>query len=167
LSKGKASGRGLKLDFKDLQDKDMPGLLKTIKEAGVPDHRLMFNLGRGAAEKWGPEIRKQSPNAIIAINPSEPPGNQPVGTAEARQMVETAKKVGGPVSFVVDNTKKQTDFGKVIPEFKKLPGATISVWGTSGDVEGRTQELRERGVNGLIDLKPQSLQERFKDTFGN
>lgn len=145
LTMGKASGRGLKLDVKEPEH--MAEILKTIKEVGIPEERLMINLGFGAMQKWGAEIRKQFPNAILAINP---PTEGKVGAAEARRMVEQAKQFGDPVNFVV-RYDLLTDEG--IREFQKHPGAAISVWGSEvKDVARTTEELKRRGVNGMIDL---------------
>lgn len=145
LTMGKQSGRGLKLDVKEPQH--MAEILKTIREVGIPQERLMLNLGFGAMEQWGAEIRKQFPNAILAINP---PTEGTVGAAEARRMVEQAKKFGDPVTFVVRYNKLSDE---AIREFQKLPGATISVWGSDvKDVAKTTEDLKLRGVNGMIDL---------------
>jgi hypothetical protein len=145
LTMGKASGRGLKLDVKEPEH--MAEILKTIKQVGIPEERLMLNLGFGAMDQWGAEIRKQFPNAILAINP---PTDGKVGAAEARRMVEQAKKFGDPVNFVV-RYDKLTD--AAIREFQKHPGADISVWGSGvKDVSRTTEELKRRGVNGMIDL---------------
>jgi Uncharacterized conserved protein (DUF2181) len=145
LTMGKASGRGLKLDVKEPQH--MAEILKTIKEVGIPEERLMLNLGFDAMNTWGAEIRKQFPNAILAINP---PTEGKLSAADARRMVEQAKKFGDPVNFVVryDNL---TD--EAIREFQKHPGAAISVWGSGvNDVAATTESLKRRGVNGMIDL---------------
>lgn len=149
LTMGKASGRGLKLDVKEPEH--MAEILKTIKQVGIPEERLMLNLGFGAMQQWGAEIRKQFPNAILAINP---PTDGKVGAAEARRMVEQAKQFGDPVNFVV-RYDKLTD--EAIREFKKHPGAEISVWGSGvKDVSRTTEELKRRGVNGMIDLSNES-----------
>jgi hypothetical protein len=145
LTMGKASGRGLKLDVKEPEH--MAEILKMIKEVGIPEERLMLNLGFGAMKQWGAEIRKQFPNAILAINP---PTDSKVGAAEARRMVEQAKQFGDPANFVV-RYDRLTD--EAIREFKKHPGAEISVWGSGvKDVSRTTEELKRRGVNGMIDL---------------
>ena len=145
LTMGKQSGRGLKLDIKEPEH--MAEILKTIKEVGIPQERLMLNLGFGAMEQWGAEIRKQFPNAILAINP---PTEGKVSAADARRMVEQAKKFGDPVNFVV-RYDKLTD--EAIREFQKHPGAAISVWGSGvKDVAATTESLKRRGVNGMIDL---------------
>lgn len=149
LTMGKASGRGLKLDVKEPEH--MAEILKQIKEVGIPQERLMLNLGFGAMQQWGAEIRKQFPNANLAINP---PTDGKVGAAEARRMVAQAKQFGDPVSFVVRHDRL-TD--EAIREFKKHPGAEISVWGSGvKDVSRTTEELKRRGVNGMIDLSSDS-----------
>lgn len=160
LTMGRDSGRGLKLDVKEPQH--MAEILKTIKEVGIPQERLMLNLGFGAMEQWGAEIRKQFPNATLAINP---PTDGNVGAAEARRMVDQARKFGDPVTFVV-RYDKLTD--AAIREFQKLPGATISVWGSGvKNVAGTTEDLKRRGVNGMIDLSSDSkgVDDLFRDGF--
>lgn len=145
LTMGKASGRGLKLDIKEPEH--TAEILKMIKEVGIPEERLMLNLGFGAMQQWGAEIRKQFPNAMLAINP---PTEGKVGAAEARRMVAQAKQFGDPVNFVV-RYDRLTD--EAIREFQKHPGAQISVWGSGvKDVSRTTEELKRRGVNGMIDL---------------
>jgi hypothetical protein len=57
LELGKVSGRGLKLDFKETDL--MPAALDAIAGSGVPHERLMFNLGYGAMQEWGSEIRRR------------------------------------------------------------------------------------------------------------
>jgi hypothetical protein len=161
LTMGKASGRGLKLDVKEPEH--MAEILETLKEVGIPEERLMLNLGFGAMAQWGAEIRKQFPNAILAINP---PTDGKVGAAEARRMVEQAKKFGDPVNFVV-RYDKLTD--EAIREFQKHPGAAISVWGSGvKDVSRTSEELKRRGVNGMIDLASGSgkgVDDYLKDGF--
>jgi hypothetical protein len=145
LTMGKASGRGLKLDVKEPEH--MAAILKEIKKVGIPEERLMLNLGFDAMNQWGAEIRRQFPNATLAINP---PTDGKVGAAEARKMVEQAKKFGDPVNFVVRYDKLSDE---AIREFQKHPGASISVWGSGvNDVGATTEQLKRRGVNGMIDL---------------
>lgn len=146
LEAGKKSGRGLKLDVKEPEH--MKAILDEVARAQLPPGRLMLNLGFGAMEKWGPEIRARFPNATLAINP---PTEQRVDARAAARMVEQAKALGGPVTFVVRHDRL-TD--AAIAEFKKHPGATISVWGSTGDVAQTTAALKARGVNGMIDLAP-------------
>lgn len=161
LTMGKASGRGLKLDVKEPQH--MAEILKEVKEAGIPEERLMLNLQFDGMDKWGAEIRKQFPNAILAINP---PTDGKLSATDARRMVDQAKKFGDPVNFVV-RYDKLTD--EAIREFQKHPGAAISVWGSGvKDVAGTTESLKRRGVNGMIDLASgygKGVDDYLKDGF--
>jgi hypothetical protein len=80
-------------------------------------------------------------------------------------MVAQAKQFGDPVSFVVRHDRL-TD--EAIREFQKHPGAEISVWGSGvKDVSRTTEELKRRGVNGMIDLSSDSkgVDDFLKDGF--
>ncbi|WP_158623364.1 DUF2181 domain-containing protein [Corallococcus sp. CA053C] len=143
LTMGKASGRGLKLDIKE--GDQMPAVLAELEKVGIPEDRLMLNLGFGDMQKWGPEIRKRFPNAILAINP--PPTDGPVKAADAAKMVALAKELGGPATFVVRHDLL-TD--GAIQTF--LPAGTVSVWGESKDPVKAGEDLRKRGVNGVVDI---------------
>ncbi len=149
LDKGRDSGRGLKLDIKEPQH--MAGVLEEVRAAGIPDERLMFNLGFGGMAEWGAEIREQFPNAYLAINP---PTEGTVGAAEAEKMVEQARQFGGPVTFVVRHDKLSDEAIRILSQ-----AGPVSVWGSGvQDVPGRTAELKERGVTGMIDLSgPHSI----------
>ncbi|WP_194869077.1 DUF2181 domain-containing protein [Myxococcus sp. AB025B] len=142
LTMGKESGRGLKLDIKESDQ--VPAVLDEIEKVGIPQDRLMLNLGFEAMEKWGPEIRERFPNAILAINP---PTDGEVKAADARRMVEQAEKLGGPVTFVVRHDKLSDE---AIETF--LPAGTVSVWGEADDPVKAAEALRERGVNGVVDI---------------
>lgn len=144
LQKGKAAGVGLKLDIKEPQH--MPAILDELARAGIPEDRLMINVGFGGFEEWGRTIREPFPNAILALNP---PTEGPIGAMEAARMVRQAQKLGGPVTFVVRHDRL-TD--EAISTFKGH--GTISVWGHTEDVRARTAELKRRGVDGMIDLSP-------------
>ncbi len=87
----------------------------------------MINLGFGAFEQWGAEVRRRFPNAILALNP---PTSGSVGAAEAAAMVKQAQRLGGPVTFVVRHDLL-TD--EAIRTFKGH--GPISVWGHTGDVQ--------------------------------
>lgn len=146
LEAGKKSGRGLKLDVKEAEH--MPAILDEIARAQIPQERLMINLGFGAMDKWGAQIRSRFPDTILAINP---PTERAVDARAAAKMVAQARALGGPVTFVVRHDRL-TD--AAIAEFKKLPGSSISVWGESDAVATTTSDLKRRGVNGMIDLAP-------------
>lgn len=156
LALGKASGRGLKLDVKE-PDR-MADILAAVEKAKIPEGRLMFNLGDGAMAEWGAEIRKRFPDAILAINPPGRLGGHknsegPLQSWQIERMIDLAAKFGPPASFVVRQDLLTNE------AIAQLQGkGAISVWNSpssSGvdDVAGLTLELRERGVDGVIDLR--------------
>jgi hypothetical protein len=153
LAKGKASGRKLKLDVKD--SAELPEIIKEAKASGIPSHRLMFNLGDGELKQYGAKIRKDFPNAVIAINTHESGGEKMDG-AEVKRMLGFAKELGQPVAFVARYDRLTDD------AIAKLKGhGAISVWNDtghgsikSGDVGGLVKGLRELGVDGVIDIRP-------------
>ncbi|HVE83395.1 MAG TPA: DUF2181 domain-containing protein [Myxococcales bacterium] len=143
LEAGVKTGRGLKLDVKEPEH--MNEIMDEVERAGVPQERLMINLGYGAFEKWGPEIRRRFPDALLALNP---PTSGTIGKKEAEQLVDQARRLGGPVTFEAHYDQLSDE---AIATLK--PHGTISVWGDGvGDVRGITEQLRDRGVDGMIDL---------------
>ncbi|HEY8208065.1 MAG TPA: DUF2181 domain-containing protein [Myxococcaceae bacterium] len=143
LTAGVKAGRGLKLDVKDPDQ--MPKILDEVEKVGVPQDRLMFNLGYGAFEKWGPEIRRRFPDALLALNP---PTSGTIGKKEAEQLVEQARKLGGPVTFEAHYDQFSDEAIAIL-----RPHGTLSVWGDGvDDPRGTAQQLRDRGVNGMIDI---------------
>ncbi len=150
LNKGLETGRGLKLDIKD-QDRT-PQILDEVEKAGAPDERMMFNLGSSGIDRYGKEIRRRFPNSILAINP--PSGGMTRQNLE--KMVRQADETGGPTTFVLREDEVTDE------AIKALKGhGTISVWNSPGfalpgdtSPEERAENLHRRGVNGLIDLRP-------------
>lgn len=149
LAKGKATGRGLKLDIKETAL--MPLLLERVAKSGVPDERLMFNLGdRGMAE-FGAEIRKRFPNAILAINPTHARDGRtndgPLEDWQVTRALALAATFGGPATFVLHE-------GEATPESVAALQAAgpVSIWGDVSDPAKRNAELRAIGVDGMIDL---------------
>ncbi|MCY1022557.1 FAM151A/B family protein [Pyxidicoccus sp. MSG2] len=142
LTMGKESGRGLKLDIKE--GDQVPAVLDELERVGIPEDRLMLNLSFADMQRWGAEIRERFPNAILAINP---PTDGQVKAGDAAKMVEMARALGGPVTFVVRHDKL-TD--EAIQTF--LPAGTVSVWGSAEDPAKAAEDLRARGVNGMVDI---------------
>lgn len=143
LQAGVKTGKGLKLDVKE--PSQMKAIMEEVERVGVPQERLMFNLGYGAMEQWGPEIRQRFPDALLALNP---PTDGTIGKKEAEQLVAQAQRLGGPVTFEAHHDQLSNEAIAIL-----RPHGTISVWGSGvDDVRGTTEELRGRGVNGMIDL---------------
>jgi hypothetical protein len=147
LAIGKRSGRGLKLDVKE--GAALPAILDAVEKSGVPDTRLMFNLGDGDMARWGEAIRKRFPLATLAINPS----GEKLGDAELESMIANARRGGAPLTFVV-----RYDLLTDEAIAKLRPYGPISVWNGLGkapdDIDKERESLRQRGVEGVIDLRP-------------
>ena len=156
LEIGKASGKGLKLDIKE--GEAINGVIATLKEVGVPQERLMLNLSDTDMAKSGVRLRREFPRATMAINPADSlPGKEsgdgPYASWQVDRMIDQAKKVGAPVTFVL-----RAD--KVSPAIvKKLEAlGSVSIWnepffGGLDDVEAKRAELKKWGVSGVIDLR--------------
>lgn len=156
LEEGKASGRGLKLDVKE--GKHLARILDLAESSGIPSERLMFNLGDGDMSRWAEQIRQRFPDSTLAINPaSSLDGKQnsgPLQDWQVERMIELAKKGGAPATFVVRQDLLTDTAIQALREH-----GTVSVWNSpsmSGvsDVAALTAELRGRGVDGVIDLRP-------------
>lgn len=143
LEKGKKAGKGLKLDIKETGL--MEQLLDTVEDVGLPQNKLMFNLGDSGMDAWGAEIRRRFPDAILAINPRGGEGR--IDAARVDRMIELATRFGGPVTFVLHE-------GQVSPEAvaKLQQYGPVSIWGNVDDPGKRRDELRAAGVEGMIDL---------------
>ncbi|MBM4379820.1 MAG: DUF2181 domain-containing protein [Deltaproteobacteria bacterium] len=152
LERGAASGRGLKLDVKETDR--MPELLDAVAAAGVPEGRLMINLGDAAMRRWGPLVRERFPGATLACNP---PAGEQGGKLSARQveaMASLARTLGGPVTFVV-----RLDLLTDAAIRTLSPLGPVSVWNDPGrptpaDLVREERALRDRGVSGMVDLRP-------------
>jgi hypothetical protein len=156
LAVAKRSGRGMKFDIK--QGDAIPQILDEIAKSGAPDERMMFNLQDGDMAKYEQEIRRRFPLATIAINPAdELDGHQndgPMQDWQVDRMIDLAEKAGQPCTFVV-RYDLLTD--AAIAKLKEH--GTISVWNEMGgpkvdDPAKVAEGLRERGVNGVVDIRP-------------
>ncbi|MEW6279528.1 MAG: DUF2181 domain-containing protein [Candidatus Eremiobacterota bacterium] len=152
LVAGVGSGRGLKLDFKE--GERTPEILAELERLGVPDDRLMLNLRWADVQRFGAELRRRFPEAIVAVNP---PAEL---TPEAlEQMARAARDIGGRITFVLKEDRLTDESIRFLRPF-----GTISVWNTPGvwapgdeSTESRAAKLRARGVDGLIDLRREHM----------
>lgn len=157
LEVGKASGRGLKIDVKE--GDRMPDILDALEESGIPTDRLMLNLGDGDLERWGSEIRRRFPDMLVAVNPTDRLGEAsnedgPMEAWQIDRMLAHAEALGGPVTFVI-RFDRLTD--EAIRRLQEV--GPVSIWNSPGvggmeDVEEEARTLRDRGVAGVIDLRP-------------
>ena len=152
MKRGTASGRGLKLDVKETDR--MPELLDAVAAAGVPEGRLMINLGDGDMRRWGPLVRERFPGATLACNPPAGERDGKLSSRQVEAMASLARSLGGPVTFVV-----RLDLLTDAAIRTLSPLGPVSVWNDPGrpapaDLVQAERALRERGVTGVVDLRP-------------
>ena len=174
LKIGLASGKGLKLDIK--QSAALPETIKEAKNLGVPGSRLIFN----ADMAFGPgvkrdlkfrlldattdfltqpdemmEARKAFPEATIGIGLYTKPQSRPTkySDAQLQQVIKIATEIGGPITFPL---RAEFVDKRVVDTLK--PHGSVSIWNhpksfLPEDFEKATQEFRDLGVDGMIDLR--------------
>ncbi|AGC43729.1 hypothetical protein MYSTI_02413 [Myxococcus stipitatus DSM 14675] len=167
LAKGKALGVGVKIDvkldaFKDdtvKKEAAVKDMVNQVVASGIPSERLMFSVNATEA-KWIREaLGDKLPQATMGIN--APDGALTSQTAEAmkQQIAENAPR---PVSVIVRYMDIKNASPEVIQALKN-ENATISVWNDPGDISplieqaddvvSETKKLKERGVDGMIDIR--------------
>ncbi|MCZ4495543.1 MAG: hypothetical protein JWM25_126 [Thermoleophilia bacterium] len=154
LEIGAASGRGLKLDFK--QAAAVEPTLRMLRDAKVPDERLIINVATSARSGGArvrldqlQSIRARFPKAILNLDP----GPAPYDPVMLNAVVRLARSVGGPVMFPLD-------LAHVTPAVVRALRAAgrVAVWNDPrrtppGDVAETTRRLRRWGVDGMVDLR--------------
>lgn len=156
---GGPSGRGLKLDCKDASV--IGPAISKLKQARVPDERVLFNVGAGLDSPAGArvtlaqlrEIRQAFPKSTINLDP----GPGPYSPAEIAHVVQLAKQVGGDVMFPLDAKWITPDFRDGLLG-KLLAAGKVAVWNNPStfvprDVDAQTDVFRKAGITGTIDLR--------------
>jgi hypothetical protein len=154
LAIGAASGRGMKVDVKEAEA--IPKLLDALEASDIPDGRIMLNVGAAQVdESLVREMRQRFPDAWIALNPRirEGRGYQQRDLDEITRLAGVA---GGRVAFPI-----RWDIASDHAIQQLLPHGRVSIWtsssqGTPGNTAATERSLRERGVDGVIDLGPPS-----------
>lgn len=170
LAIGGAGARGLKVDVKE--NEAIPELLDQLEASGIPDGRIMLNVGASALDEQAVrDVRARFPEAWIALNPraEEGRGYHDEDLAEITALADAA---GGRVAFPIRWDIASDEAVKALK-----PHGRISIWtsasqGTPDDAAAETASLRERGVDGVIDLGPPTgtvaqLQQRLLDAWGS
>lgn len=153
---GAASGRGLKLDFKDVAAID--DALRMLRAANVPAHRIIFNVAGGGSDVGRSRasleqlrrIRATYPDAIINLDPGSPPYD----AACIARVVRVARQLGGRVMFPLDARAVTRD---AVRELRQV--GRVAVWNDPrtfdpGDIAATTRRMRALGIDGMIDLRP-------------
>ena len=148
MSIGAASGRKLKMDFKE--GAALGEALKHAKDLKIPGDQLIFNGGLGLDFA---AVRKDFPDATLAINP---PGDgdkgEPYADGDIAQTIASAKEHGQPVIFPLRSDR-------VTPEVvaKLKPYGEVAIWNAPSkdapsDVPAAVKKFRDMGVDGMIDM---------------
>ncbi|NTX58780.1 hypothetical protein HR086_46605 [Myxococcus sp. CA039A] len=201
LAKGKALGVGVKVDVKldafkggatpqEIEENSIKKkaavteMVKQIVDSGIPGERLMFSVNPYEAAWIREALGDKLPNATMGIN--TPDGALTSDTAAAMQQHIT-DNAPRPVSFIT-RYKDIKDASPEVIQALKNGKATVSVWNDPGDmsplieqaddVVSETKKLKERGVDGMVDIreshswavaagKSKAIYEGAKDTAGD
>lgn len=167
----KASGRGLKMDFKDSEAID--DVLVILKKNRIPDERLILNVGISdpgeASLKSGSvplrdrpvddsriqHIRRDFPKAIINLSPgtSSTTDDGKYTVWQIEQMIRYAKASGQPVMFPLRADMVTREIVQSLKAFGK-----VAIWNDPGsyspkDVAAEVGKFRQWGVEGMIDIR--------------
>lgn len=168
LAVGGASGRGLKVDVKE--NEAIPALLDQLDASGIPEGRIMLNVGSSALDEAGVrDVRERFPDAWLALNPRTPEGRR-YRAEDLEQVAALADAAGGRIAFPV-----RWDLASDETIAALRPHGRVSIWtsasqGTPDDATAEAARLRARGVDGVIDLGPSSgtrdrIQQRVFDLW--
>jgi hypothetical protein len=152
-SHGASAGRMLRIDLKEREA--LNSVTQAVRELKIPDDRLTFNVSANApwlksnfSTQGLRELRAAFPNAWITLNAPFP---LPLGYELA---ADAAKHVGGKVGLSLQ--AQLVTKGTV--RHLKGHGLTVSAWNhpplwQPKNIEGMRRSLREKGVDGMIDLR--------------
>lgn len=164
----KASGKGLKLDFKSSAAIDQ--CIAILQEAGVDESKLIMNIGvpappADAAAKPGDlryrpltdgrltAIRGAFPGCTINLSPgaaATPDGSY--SAAQVDQLIRYARAAGRPVMFPLRAECVTREIVQALKPFGK-----VAIWNSPStynpaDVVAAIAKFREWGVDGMIDI---------------
>ncbi|MCW2973219.1 MAG: hypothetical protein JWN72_1492 [Thermoleophilia bacterium] len=153
VTAGADSGRGLKLDFKDAAA--IEPAMRALRDAKVPEERILFNVTLAGARNHRvtaeqlQRLRAEFPRATINLDPGLPPYD----ASCIRAAIDEARAIGGPIMFPLEN-------GAVTREIIEAFAAVgrVAIWNSTfndkvDDITARARELRDWGVDGMIDLR--------------
>lgn len=145
LDLGAASGRGLKLDFKD--GAAILPTLELAKARGIADDHLVVNVGVGTDRATLAHARDLYPDAYVNLSP----GSR-YDANELYKLQDASRFVGGNVQFPLKWDLLTQD---VINQLK--PYGRIAIWNDPDngptDIAAEIARLRLMGVDGTIDLR--------------
>lgn len=149
------SGRGAKFDVKDPEA--LPAVLELCRRAGIPQHRLIFNVTLLPPESLR-LIRRTFPHAIINLSPVADADLTP------RDLVElqvAARITGGRIMFPI-----RIDLLTPGVVAALRPFGRVAVWNTPQLWNPRPDELlrlHAQGIDGMVDLrKPAGFEQQVQ-----
>ncbi|NTX40800.1 hypothetical protein HUA78_40880 [Myxococcus sp. CA033] len=185
LAKGKALGVGVKVDVKFDAFKDDPAkkeaavkeMVKQVVDSGIPGERLMFSVNPTEARWIREALGDKLPNATMGVNAPDGALTSETAAAMQQHITDNAPR---PVSFIT-RYKDIKDASPEVIQALKNGKATVSVWNDPGDmsplieqaddVVSETKKLKDRGVDGMIDIRESTLLAftggKFKDAAGD
>lgn len=174
LEAGKASGKGLKLDIK--QSASIPKVVEAVKEAGIPDQRLIFNADMVHGPGWNndtkfkaanilmdvqtqvdemQQFREAFPDATLAVGlyTSSKAENRFYTSDMIEQASDIADELGGRITFPL---RAEYVTPETVESLKEH--GSVSIWNDPKsflpkDLDAARQEFRDMGVDGMIDLR--------------
>lgn len=164
LAAGRASGRGVKAELKEPASFD--AYVAAIERSGIEQSRLILNVPVAAsgdqtvlADSELVELRRRLPDATINLSPT---GHDSYTPAMHAELARAARLVGGPVMFPLQwDLLDDATIGALRPHGRVAVWASQG-WGVPRDAVAEADALRERGVDGMVDLgSPNSLGARI------
>ncbi len=147
------SGRGAKLDLKDADA--LPSMLRAIRAADIPEHRLIINVEVLPVEQLR-SIRRAFPKAIVNLSPV---ADADLTDMELVALQSAADVVRGNLMFPIRIDLMSADVVRALRPFGR-----IAVWNEPrlwNPSPNDTACLRAMGVNGMVDLRePRGLAAR-------
>jgi hypothetical protein len=162
---GAASGRGLKMDFKEARA--IAPVVGLIHAAGVPDERLLWNVTIGAGSSPAntsmaimQELRREFPRSVINLSLSHTPYDDRTIT----QALDVARQVGGPIMFPLD---ARFVTPAVVQKFRL--GGRVAIWNSPvtynpTNIPADIAKFRAWGVDGMIDLRSTHFSAGYGDS---
>lgn len=138
---GKESGRMIKMDFKE--PAALGQAIDNAKALKIDDKKLMFN---GTKDLDFDRIRKEFPNATLAINPKHD-----MSPEDLKDMTDIAKRVGKPAIFPI---RRDLITPELVKQLK--PYGEVAVWGfpkLGESAQEAHDAVRKAGVDGMVDIE--------------
>jgi hypothetical protein len=155
LMVGARSGRGVKVELKESVGFDQ--MLAALARTPIPQERLIVNVNVvGAAavtltDEQLRRLRRMLPDATLNLS-ADPTDALALTRPIVQQLTRAATIVGGKVMFPLQWDLVTDEVIAALTPFGRIATWSAWWWGTPANVDEETQRLRQRGVDGMIDL---------------